>query len=218
MRMRKKRHREERMARCADVWIQSPAGRGDWAAAFGRAAPLHIEIGCGKGRFITETALRHPERNFVAVEKCPDVLLLAMEKTKLLEIPNIRFLMADASGLTELFAPGEAERIYLNFSDPWPKVSTAKRRLTAPAFLAQYRQVLCPGGSIHMKTDNRNLFAYSLNTFAESGFALKNVTYDLHKEGSWDGVVTEYEATFMEQNLPIYRLEAYKASENGTVD
>lgn len=218
MRMRKKRHREERMARCADVWIQSPAGRGDWAAAFGRAAPLHIEIGCGKGRFITETALRHPERNFVAVEKCPDVLLLAMEKTKLLEIPNIRFLMADASGLTELFAPEEAERIYLNFSDPWPKASTAKRRLTAPAFLAQYRQVLCPGGSIHMKTDNRNLFVYSLNTFAESGFALKNVTYDLHKDGSWDGVVTEYEATFMEQNLPIYRLESYKASENGTVD
>ena len=208
MRMRKKRHREERMARCADIWIQSEY-RGNWSAAFGRAAPIHIEIGCGKGRFITETALRHPEINFVAVEKCSDVLLLAMEKTKLLEIPNIRFLRADASGLTELFAPGEAERIYLNFSDPWPKASNAKRRLTAPTFLEQYRQVLCPGGSIHMKTDNRNLFVYSVNTLQEAGFELRNVTYDLHKDGTWDGIITEYEASFMEQNLPIHRLEAW---------
>lgn len=208
MRMRKKRHREERLAACGDLMV-TKLPEGGWEAVFGRGGPLHIEIGCGKGKFVTESAANHPDIRFVAVEKCLDVLVLAMERAKETELSNVRFVPGDMMTVTELFSPGEADRIYLNFSDPWPKNAAAKRRLTAEGFLNLYRRILKPGGGVWMKTDNRNLFEFSLRNFEQNGFALKNVCYDLHHSDMTDNVVTEYEQRFVQQGMPIYRLEAY---------
>lgn len=210
MRMRKKRHREERLAACEDITVTA-LGEGGWPEVFGRTAPLQVEIGCGKGKFITETAQLHPEISFVAVEKCLDVLVLAMERAKEMELSNLRFVPGDILSAGEMFR--DVDRIYLNFSDPWPKNSTAKRRLTAEGFLELYRKMLRPGGGIWMKTDNRKLFEFSLRSFEQNGFSLQQVCYDLHHSDFADNVVTEYEANFAAQGMPIYRLEAYLKSE-----
>lgn len=208
MRMRRKRHREERMEACGE-WMVTELPAGGWQEIFGNDNPLHIEIGCGKGKFVTEMAEQNPHINFVAVEKCLDVLVLAMEKGKRMELPNLRFVPGDILTLAELFSDGIAERIYLNFSDPWPKNGTAKRRLTAEEFLALYRKILNPSGGIWMKTDNRKLFEFSLSSFEQNGFTLKNVCYDLHNSDFTGNVMTEYETRFAEAGLPIHRLEAY---------
>ena len=208
MRMRKKKHRDERIERCADIMIQSPSDfKGNWDGAFGRKAPLFLEIGCGKGRFICETAKQNPENNYLAVEKCPDVVLLAMEKAKSEEIPNLKFFYGDVNALYESFEPSEVDGIYLNFSDPWPKNQTAKRRLTHPKLLNIYKKVLKHKGRIYFKTDNRKLFDYSLKTFEDCGFKLYNLTYDLHSEDI-PNIMTEYETLFSEQGVPINRVEA----------
>ena len=208
MRMRKKKHRDERIERCADIMIQNPSDfKGNWDGAFGRKAPLFLEIGCGKGRFICETAKQNPENNYLAVEKCPDVVLLAMEKAKSEEIPNLKFFYGDVNALYESFEPSEVDGIYLNFSDPWPKNQTAKRRLTHPNFLKIYKKVLKHKGRIYFKTDNRKLFDYSLKTFEDCGFKLYNLTYDLHSEDI-PNIMTEYETLFSEQGVPINRVEA----------
>ena len=183
--------------------------QGGWEEIFGNDRPVHIEIGCGKGKFVEEMAANNPEINFIAVEKCLDVLVLAMERSKNAELSNVRFVPGDILTLAELFPEGIGERIYLNFSDPWPKNSTAKRRLTADGFLNLYRKVLKPGGGIWMKTDNRKLFEFSLMSFEQNGFLLKNVCYDLHNSDFRGNVMTEYETRFAEQGMPIHRLEAY---------
>lgn len=208
MRMRKKRRREERLAACENITV-TDLGAGGWDEVFGRGGPLHVEIGCGKGKFVTESAQKHPEIRFLAVEKCLDVLVLAMERAVALELNNVRFVPGDVKALAEWFPKGQADRIYLNFSDPWPKNSTAKRRLTADSFLELYRGMLTPGGGIWMKTDNRRLFEFSLQSFQKNGFTLKNICYDLHNSDFSENVVTEYEANFAAQGMPIYRLEAY---------
>ncbi len=208
MRMRKKKHRDERLMRCRDISIENPVDfKGRWSEAFGRTASLYVEIGCGKGRFICETALKNPQNNYLAVEKCPDVALLAMEKAKLAEVPNLRFFYGDAMTLKEAFEDGEVDGIYLNFSDPWPKNHTAKRRLTHPDFLNMYKVILKKHGRIYFKTDNRGLFDYSLKTLRDAGYALHSLTYDLHKEGT-DNIMTEYEMLFSEKGVPINRVEA----------
>ncbi len=208
MRMRKKKNLVPRMERCDAVHIKDGLSmRGHWRDLMPGAAALHLELGCGKGRFTVETARQHPEILFVAVEKVADALVVAMERAMKEELKNVFFLVGDAAALPELFAPGEVDRIYINFCDPWPPKRQAKRRLTHHNFLALYRQVLAEGGQIHFKTDNDPLFAFSLEEFPQAGFALSEVTRDLHADGP-QGVMTDYEAKFYEEGVTINRCVA----------
>ncbi len=208
MRMRKKKHREERLENCKAYQITDlEAFLADPDSAFPQKQPIHIEIGCGKGKFITEMAKRHPKINFVAIEKCPDVLLMAMEKVKEAELSNVKFILGDAKVLSEYMRDHSFSRLYLNFSDPWKKSGQKKRRLTYRDFLAIYERILIPGGELHFKTDNRKLFEFSLNEFADCDLKMRNITLDLHNSGFEGNVMTEYETLFSEQGMPIYRCE-----------
>ena len=207
MRMRKHKHFEERLFACREQMIAEPqAFRGHWGDAFGRCAPLHIEIGCGKGRFITELAKTNPDINFLAIERISNVLLLAMERAG--NLPNLRFISFDAQLLPEIMKQGECARIYLNFSDPWPRAKHAKRRLTHENFLKIYEYILIPDGEIFLKTDNRDLFEFSLNSFCSRSYRLKNISLDLHSSAYEGNIMTEYEERFSSEGYPIYRLEA----------
>ena len=210
MRMRKRPNLAPRLEKCAELIIDKPAAlRGHWLESFPGCERLHLELGCGKGRFTVETAALAPKTLFIAIEKVPDAMILALERAKARGLQNVRFIQGDAALLPEMFAPGEAERIYINFCDPWPKSRDAKYRLTAPSFLRQYADALAPGGQIHFKTDNRPLFDWSEEQFAAEGWALEQVTRDLHRDGPC-GVMTDYEQKFYEQGVKINRLEATK--------
>ena len=208
MRMRKKPNLLPRMERASAVLTGEPEQyRGRWLEAFPGFTALQLELGCGKGGFTCAAAAAMPETLLVAVEKVPDAMVVAMERAVEAGLRNVRFLDIDAVRLPELFAPGEVERIYVNFCDPWPKKKQFKRRLTAPGFLALYRQVLRPGGEIWFKTDNQPLFDWSLETLAEAGFHLSEVTRDLHADGPV-GIMTDYEKRFYGEGKPICRLVA----------
>ncbi len=208
MRMRKKKHREERLENCKEYQIiDLEAFLAEPDSVFSKKQPIHIEIGCGKGRFVTEMAKLHPDINFVAIEKCPDVLLMAMEKVKEAELSNVKFILGDAKILSEYMKDHSFSRLYLNFSDPWKKSGQKKRRLTYRDFLAIYERILVPGGELHFKTDNRKLFEFSLNEFADCDLKMRNITLDLHNSGFEGNVMTEYETLFSEQGMPIYRCE-----------
>ena len=207
MRMRKRNHLEPRMEACTGVWIQDPeTRRGNWRKLLPGAKELHLEIGCGKGKFTVEMAELNPEILFIAVERVKEALVLAMEKAISMGLKNVFFLSVDAAELDQLFAPGEADRIYLNFCDPWPRSKNAKRRLTYHSFLEKYRAVLRPEGEIHFKTDNAGLFAWSLEEFERFGYPVRNVTDDLHRDGIV-GVMTGYEEKFYALGTPIHRCE-----------
>ncbi len=208
MRMRKKPNLLPRMERASAVLTGEPEQyRGRWLEAFPGFTALQLELGCGKGGFTCAAAAAMPETLLVAVEKVPDAMVVAMERAVEAGLHNVRFLDIDAVRLPELFAPGEVERIYINFCDPWPKKKQFKRRLTAPGFLALYKQVLRPGGEIWFKTDNQPLFDWSLETLAEAGFRLSEVTRDLHADGPV-GIMTDYEKKFYGEGKPICRLVA----------
>ena len=208
MRMRKKPNLLPRMERASAVLTAEPEQyRGKWLQAFPGFTGLQLELGCGKGGFTCAAAAAMPETLLVAVEKVPDAMVVAMERAVEAELRNVRFLDIDAARLPELFAPGEVERIYINFCDPWPKKKQFKRRLTAPGFLALYKQVLKPGGEIWFKTDNQPLFDWSVETFEAAGFRLSQVTHDLHAGGSV-GIMTDYEKKFYGEGKPICRLVA----------
>ena len=209
MRMRKKKNCGARMERCESVWIKEPEKcKGKWHEIFENNNPIHIEIGCGKGSFIRGMAQMHPDINFVAVEKVEDVIVMAMEKAIEAELTNVRFTDMDAEKIDDFFEYGEAERIYLNFSDPWKKNKQAKRRLTHKNFLDIYKKILKPEQQIWFKTDNKQLFEFSLNSLCAEDFKLSNITLDLHNSGFEGNVMTEYETRFVELGQPIYRLEA----------
>ncbi|MCJ7835145.1 tRNA (guanosine(46)-N7)-methyltransferase TrmB [Cuneatibacter sp. NSJ-177] len=188
--------------------------KGNWAALFGNDDPVHIEIGMGKGKFLTGMAMAHPDVNYIGIEKYSSVLLRAVQKQEELRLPNLRLIRMDAEDITEVFAPGEVDRIYLNFSDPWPKDRHAKRRLTSGTFLARYQKILTRTGRLEFKTDNRSLFEFSLESVAESGWRLIASTNDLHhselKEGN---IMTEYEERFSAMGNPIYKLIADQGTE-----
>lgn len=207
MRIRKKKNCAARMEACGTVWIKNPEeNKGKWSDVFGNDNPIYLEIGCGKGRFISEMAKMHPDVNFIAMDLFEDVVVMAMEKST--EIPNVRFFVGNAANLYDYFEYGEIKRIYLNFSDPWKKRKQAKRRLTHKNFLDVYKKVLKNGDLICFKTDNKDLFEFSLNSFAEENYKLSNITFDLHNSGFEGNVMTEYEAKFSGMGMPIYRLEA----------
>lgn len=212
MRMRKKKHGSERISMLSELLItEERAAPGSNVNFFPDTAPLHLEIGCGKGRFICGMAQKYPNVNFIAIERIPDVIVCAMEKCGSASLKNIRFIIGDASHLPVFFAPGEVSRIYLNFSDPWPKKKHHKRRLTAPIFLSIYKTLLCPDGSIVLKTDNRELFEFSLEEFQKADFRLDAVTYDLHNSVYKDNnIMTEYEQNFASKGLPIHSVTAYR--------
>lgn len=209
MRMRKKKNCAARIERCGDIRITNPENyKGRWNEVFGNNNPIHVEIGCGKGSFVTGMAKMHPDINFIAIEKVEDVIVMAMEKAINNEVKNVRFMDLDAERIEDFFVKGEIKRIYLNFSDPWKKSKQAKRRLTHKNFLDRYKKVLNSGDYIWFKTDNSKLFEFSLNSFAAENFKMQNITLDLHNSGFEGNVITEYEQRFIDLGQPIYRLEA----------
>lgn len=179
--------------------------KGKWAEVFGNAAPLHIEIGMGKGRFLMDMAKLHPEVNYVGIEKYSSVLLRAIQKMEEEELPNVRFIRMDAEEITNVFGREEVERIYLNFSDPWPKDRHAKRRLPSRQFLARYDEILKKDGTIEFKTDNRLLFDFALEELEPAGWKADVVTFDLHGDETLvqGNVMTEYEERFSSMGNPI---------------
>ena len=210
LRMRKRSNLGPRMEKCAEYLIDDPAAlRGKWLESFPGYDRLYLELGCGKGRFTADTAELMPDTLYIAMEKVPDAMILAMERVRERSIKNVRFIDGDAINLAEMFAPGEAARIYINFCDPWPKSRDAKHRLTFPGFLRLYADVLPLGGEIHFKTDNTPLFNWSLEQFENEGWALSEKTNDLHANGPV-GVMTDYEAKFHAQGFPINRVVAAK--------
>ena len=205
MRMRKKPNLSARMERCGRMLISDPKSmRGRWRELFPAARALWLEIGCGKGRFSAEMAERSPDVLYIALERVPDAMIVGMERCQARELSNIFFVDGDAALLRDYFAPGEADLLFINFCDPWPGVKHARRRLTHEQFLILYRGVLREGGQIHFKSDNRDLFEWSLFQFPKAGFSLSEVTRDLHG-GGVQGVMTDYEEKFHLMGTPINR-------------
>lgn len=220
MRMRKKRHLEDRLEACKDVMIYMQNQNEhaddplddelffDSMKVFGNNNPVHLEIGSGKGAFILELARRNPDINYIAIEKTPNVIVTGAENLMASDIRNVRFCLGQAEYLEHLFRPHTIDRLYLNFSCPFPKESYAKHRLTHTRFLTIYNKVLKSGAEIHQKTDNKRLFEFSIEHFSANGFVMKNVSLDLHNSGFEGNIMTEYETRFTEMGLPIYRMEA----------
>ena len=209
MRMRKKKNLLPRMERCAALQIKDPiAHRGHWRELMPEARELRVELGCGKGRFTAGTAAAEPDVLFVAVEMVPDAMVVAMERCAAEGLRNVRFIDANANILPEFFAPGEVDRIYINFCDPWPTKRHAKRRLTYRDFLKRYAVILKEGGEIRFKTDNKDLFDFSVEEFEAMGWQLSDVTYDLHAAPVPGDVETEYEEKFSRKGNLICRLVA----------
>jgi tRNA (guanine-N7-)-methyltransferase len=198
------------MEQCASWQVKDPAAlKGNWRSLMPQATSLRLELGCGKGRFTCQTAAAEPEVLFVAVERVPDAMVVAMEKAKAMDLHNVFFVDADAANLPEYFADGEVDRIYINFCDPWPTKRHAKRRLTHRNFLLKYRQVLGEQGEIHFKTDNSGLFEFSVLEFPQGGFQPTQVTRDLHANGI-QGIMTDYEEKFHNIGTKITRCVAVK--------
>ena len=194
------------------VYTEPEGMAGTWSQIFGNNNPVHIEIGMGKGRFITTLASMNPDINYVGIEKYSSVLLRAVEKQDELCLPNLRFIRMDAENITSVFGKEEVDRIYLNFSDPWPKDRHAKRRLTSRQFFARYDEILKSTGRVEFKTDNRPLCDFSVEEVNEAGWKLSVCTYDLHNdEKLMEGnVMTEYEERFSSQGNPICKLVAIR--------
>ncbi len=184
---------------------EQPHCPGNWKKIFGNDNPVQIEIGMGKGKFIHTMAGMHPEINYIGIEKYSSVLLRAIQKMEREELPNLRFLRMDAEEITQVFAPGEVDRIYLNFSDPWPKDRHAKRRLPSREYLARYDVILKKGGKLEFKTDNRDLFDFAVAELEPAGWRADVITYDLHgdRELMRGNVMTEYEEKFSALGNPI---------------
>ena len=209
MRMRRKKHREDRLESCSDYIINNFSEYyDDLKGIFKDNKELHIEIGCGKGKFINELALKNPDINYIAFEKNLDVLVLSAEKAKNSGLTNLKFIPGDVSVLSNVTSENKCSRVYINFCDPWRKTGHAKRRLTHSNFLKIYKNILKNNGEIHFKTDNKDLFEFSLNSFSDFGLRLKNITLDLHNSSYEGNIMTEYEILFSEKGNPIYRCEA----------
>ncbi|HIX77256.1 MAG TPA: tRNA (guanosine(46)-N7)-methyltransferase TrmB [Candidatus Fusicatenibacter merdavium] len=213
MRLRNIQGAKEVIANSSWVVQEPEEKKGNWKAVFGKEQPLHIEVGMGKGRFLMDMAKLHPEINYIGIEMYDSVLLRAVQKAESLEEPlsNLLFLRMDARDLPEVFEKGEVGRIYLNFSDPWPKDRHAKRRLTSHEFLERYEKILPEEGLVEFKTDNRDLFEFSLEEIRNApNWTLNAYTYDLHnnEEMNRGNVMTEYEEKFSSVGNPICKLIA----------
>ncbi|WP_088103867.1 tRNA (guanosine(46)-N7)-methyltransferase TrmB [Halalkalibacter urbisdiaboli] len=209
MRLRNKPWAKEEMSKYPHIVIPNPKEcKGNWNKVFGNNQPIYVEVGTGKGQFLSGMGKLYPNINFIGIEKYDSVLVTALERIKETKQENVKFLNEDVENLLEFFADNEIERLFINFTDPWPKKRHEKRRLTSEGFLRLYEQVLKPGGDIHFKTDNQGLFEYSLHSFSKYGMILNNVSLDLHQSDIEGNVMTEYEEKFSKKNMRIYRCEA----------
>ena len=221
MRMRRKKNLEEKLLSYSNELLSLKSDDKNFSNAdkyqdyidtqslFGNSNPVHLEIGCGKGQFAVEIAKRNPDINYLAVEKYANVLVDACEKLKESGITNLKFVRCSAEYLPTFIKPDSIGRIYLNFSCPFPKNKYACHRLTHHGFLEIYKRIMKPTAEIHQKTDNMKLFEFSLQELSQNGFALKNVSLDLHNSNFEGNIMTEYEEKFVSIGQPIYRLEAY---------
>lgn len=208
MRQRNKPWAKEKLAQYPQYVVLSPEEqKGNWHTAFQKDQPLHIEIGTGKGRFITGMAKANPDINYIGIELSDSVIVTALDRIIEEELPNIKLMNVNANDLQNFFEKGEVDRVYLNFSDPWPKTRHAKRRLTFKSFLEIYENILVKNGEIHFKTDNQGLFEFSLTSFSEYGMQLKFVSLDLHRSSYEGNIMTEYEEKFSNKGSRIYRCE-----------
>ncbi len=214
MRLRGRKGIREDIERQKDLVVLNPREyKGSWAEVFGNDRPIHVELGMGKGRFISEMSVRYPEVNFIGIDMYDELIRKSSEKARALrgegeELGNLRLALFNIEYIEDIFADHEVERIYLNFSDPWPKKKHARRRLTHSGFLDKYVRLLNERGEIHQKTDSQLLFEFSLNSFADKGLRMRNITLNLHAEGQHpDHVMTEYEMKFVEKGMNIYRCE-----------
>ena len=207
MRMRKMKNLEPRMEKCADYRIAAPeALKGNWKSLKPDATALWVEVGCGKGKFTAETAQANPDVLMIAVERCREAMVVAMEKARDMGLTNVFYIDMDVESIEEIFASQEIDRLFINFPDPWPRKKNAKRRLTHRSFLSKYCHTVKVGGEIHYKTDNAPLFEYSLEEFAACGLQVNNLTRDLHANGIV-GIMTGYEEKFHALGTPINRCE-----------
>ncbi len=196
------------MIAACDYVIHNPQeNRGKWHKVFGNEYPIRIEIGMGKGRFIMDLARSNPHVNYIGIEKYSSVLIRGIQKLEADPLPNLYFIRMEAEEITSVFAEGEVERIYLNFSDPWPKDRHAKRRLPSREFLRRYDEILIPGGVIEFKTDNHDLFQFALEELEPAGWKIVQMTEDLHHDARMmeGNVMTEYEERFSSKGNPIYK-------------
>ena len=202
----------EAIAESCYVIHEPEAQKGNWKEVFGNSNPVHIEIGMGKGKFIMGMAKLHPEINYIGIEKYSSVLLRAIQKMEEEALPNVRFIRMDAEDINEVFGKDEVDKIYLNFSDPWPKDRHAKRRLPSRQFLARYDQILVKDGRIEFKTDNRDLFDFALEELEPAGWKSEEVTFDLHNDDRLvqGNVMTEYEEKFSAAGNPICKYIIYR--------
>ena len=209
MRIRKKAWVEQELNSCGFFIKEPEKNIGKWNEIFKKKQSIHLELGCGKGQFIAKIAAKNPNINYIGIELFDSVIVCALERIVEAEKPaNLRLLKVNGAKLQEYFAKGDVARVYLNFSDPWPKKRHAKRRLTHEGFLKLYESVLIDNGEIHFKTDNRGLFEYSLVSMNHYGMRLNYVSLDLHAEMPEDNIMTEYEEKFSAKGQPIYRLES----------
>lgn len=221
MRLRGRKGIREELEAQPELVIMTPRSyKGKWAEFFGNDHPIHVELGMGKGKFISELSLKNPNINYIGVDMFDELLRRASEKARNAHgleqygrIPNLALALMNIETVEDVFAEGEIERIYLNFSDPWPKKRHAKRRLTHPNFVNKYIRLLNEKGEIHFKTDSRSLFEFSLNSFSDMGLRMRDISLDLHAGGLREDMVqTEYELKFYERGMPIYRVEVVVGS------
>ena len=212
MRLRNIPGSQEVIAACPFVVKEPESHRGHWRGYFGNENPVHIEVGMGKGKFLMTLAAAHPHVNYIGIERYTSVLLRAVQERREQPLSNLCFVCMDAADLEAVFAPGEVSRIYLNFSDPWPKDRHAKRRLPSAVFLARYDTILCADGRVEFKTDNRGLFDFAVEEAELAGWETERLTYDLHGDAVMmqDNVMTEYEERFSAAGNPICKYVLYR--------
>lgn len=211
MRLRNKPWAADLIAANPSMILVSPEDiAGKWQTRFTKEQPIYIEVGSGKGQFITQMAQKYPDRNFIAVEIQESAIAVILQKQVELKLPNLQLLLGNGAALTTFFAENEVAGVYLNFSDPWPKTRHEKRRLTYKSFLAEYQQIMQPAGYLRFKTDNQGLFEYSLMSLNAYGMVFDDISLDLHNsELAEDNIQTEYEEKFSKRGQVIYRLEAH---------
>lgn len=212
MRRRKKKGSDEKLLSYQNYVIKEDIDKlkGVWSNKFNNNNPIHVEFGTGRGKFITTLAKQNPNINYIAMEIKEEVLLKAVEKADEANLKNILFIWGNVNSILDYFDKGEISRVYVNFCDPWPKTRWSKRRLTHSNYLNKYKEILNDEGEVHFKTDNQDLFEFSLNEIASNDWLLKNISLDLAKNENIENVTTEYEDKFMSQGMKIYRCEAKK--------
>lgn len=216
MRLRNIRGSEEVIANSPFVEQYPKQRKGHWRECFVTQGPVQIEVGMGKGKFLMEMAALHPDINYIGIERYSSVLLRALQRLEGMECTNLKFLCMDADEIEEVFAPGEVDKIYLNFSDPWPKERHARRRLPSRQFLARFDRILKADGKLEFKTDNRQLFDFAVEELEPAGWKASVITYDLHQDAvlSEGNVMTEYEEKFSLEGNPIHKYIIYRETDN----